>query len=152
MAICILAVSLSACQPGPAAPSTQKLEQDRAAILSQSRLLSESYIAGDIQTLVGIYTEDGVAAPGGRDFLQGPAALTRYWNLPEGRTVLRHETTTEELVLNGDYAYDRGYYSGQSAQDGEPLAPFRGAYLIVWERGSDGTWRIAVDMWYGLST
>jgi len=107
-------------------------------------------MAGDIQTLVGVYTDDGIAAPAGRDFIQGPVGLERLWNLPEGRTVLRHESIPEELVIDGDHAYDRGYYRGQAAQDGEPLSPFRGAYVIVWERGQDGTWRIAVDMWYNL--
>ena len=130
--------------------SQQTATADTDSILAQSRRLSEAYVRGDIEALVAIYTADGVAAPGGRDFVRGRQALYALWALPEGRTIVRHAATPVELLVDGDHAYDWGYYEGQAAQDGEPRNTFQGAYTIIWERGDDGVWRIAVDMWYGL--
>lgn len=144
---CSLALLLSSCATEPAAPSQAA---DLEAIEAQARRLSEAYRAGDIEALVALYTTDGVAAPGGRDFVRGTDELLRLWRLPEGRTILRHQTTATEIVIDGDHAYDWGYYEGQAAQAGTPLDPFRGTYVIVWERGTDGGWRMAVDMWSQL--
>lgn len=120
------------------------------AIMEQSGRLSTAYVAGDIEGVVAVYAEDGIAVPAGRDFIQGHDALMELWRLPPGRTVLRHASTPVEIRVEGDMAWDRGYYEGRAAQDGEPLDPFRGTYLIVWERAADGVWRMAVDMWAGL--
>lgn len=123
---------------------------DIEAITAQSRRLSEAYMRGDSESLVSLYTPDGVAIPGGRDFVRGTEALHALWSVPEGRAILRHRSVPTEIEVDGDHAYDWGYYEGQAAQDGEPLDPFKGAYVIVWERGDDGVWRIAVDMWNSL--
>lgn len=120
------------------------------AIKIESLKLSEAYMAGDIAGLVNLYESDGIAAPGGRDFIVGHEDLTRLWALPEGRTILRHSATPVEIVVDGEHAYDRGYYEGQAAQDGVELDPFRGTYLIVWHKTDEGIWRIAVDMWHTL--
>lgn len=118
--------------------------------MAQSRRLSEAYVEGDIEELVSIYTEDGVAAPAGRDFVRGHEDLLALWRLGEGIKVIRHSATPVELVVDGDHAYDWGYYEGQVERNGELLDPFRGTYTIVWVRGDDGIWRIAVDMWASL--
>ena len=121
-----------------------------AAILDQSRAFSAAYMRGDVETLVGIYAEDGVAAPGGRDFIRGQEALLRFWTLPEGRVVTHHQATPVELRVEGDLAYDWGYYEGTATHNGEARPAFRGKYLIVWQRDADGVWRMAHDMWNSL--
>lgn len=135
---------------GAQTPSTASGDSsDVAAILEQSRRFSAAYVAGDVDTLVSIYTEDGVAAPGGRDFVRGQEALRRLWTLPEGRVVTQHRATPSELHVDGDLAYDWGYYEG-AAGPPDAQQPFSGKYLIVWRRGPDGVWRMAHDMWNRL--
>ena len=135
---------------GPASTTHADDPAARTAIEAQARRFSQAYMDGDIDTLVGIYTEDGIAAPGGRDFIQGRAALRQYWQLPEGRTVSHHKTTSEELIVSGDYAYDWGYYEGAAGPTGGEQRPFRGKYVIVWRRDADGVWRMLQDMWNSL--
>ena len=72
------------------------------------------------------------------------------WTLPDGRDILCHATRPEALTVEGDLAYDWGYYDGRAAQDGEPMDPFYGKYVIVWKRGTDGRWRMALDVWSRL--
>ena len=106
-------------------------------------------MAGDIETLVSIYAADGVAAPGGRDFIRGRDALLRYWQILEGRDVTHHRSTPVEIVVEGDYAYDWGYYEGAAGPVGDPR-PFTGKYGIVWRRDADGVWRMVQDMWNSM--
>lgn len=133
--------------PALAQPVLEGDSADVAAILQQSRAFSEAYMAGDTPRLVRVYAEDGVAAPGGRDFVRGYEALEAFWALPPGRVITHHEAVPVELKVHGDLAYDWGYYRGTATQNGEARPPFEGKYLIVWQRDPDGVWRIAQDMW-----
>lgn len=133
-----------------AEPVTSGDPADIEAILEQSRAFSEAYVRGDIDALVNVYAEDGIAAAGGRDFVRGREALRDFWALPEGRDVTHHAATPVELHVAADMAYDWGYYEGAVTQDGEARPPFRGKYLIVWQRDDDGVWRMAHDMWNSL--
>lgn len=143
----LLALLLAAPAAAQPAPALHGAPADVEAILAQSARLSQAYVDGDIEALVAVYAEDGVAGPGGRDFVRGHDALEALWALPEGRTITHHRSSPVEIHVVGDVAYDWGYYEGAAAEDGEPGTPFRGKYLIVWRRDSDGTWRMAHDMW-----
>lgn len=125
--------------------------EDVTAIFEQSRAFSAAYVRGDIDELVSIYAEDGIAAPGGRDFVRGHEALREFWQIAPGVDIQHHKMTPEELWIDGDLAYDWGYYEGTSQRgDAEPSS-FRGKYLVVWQRDADGVWRLANDMWNSLS-
>ena len=145
MHVQLLATLLSVAAPAP----EQTADPEIAAILRQSALFSSAYVAEDIDTLLSIYAEDGVAAPGGRDFIRGREALRRYWQVPDGVDVVRHRAEPEEIVVEGRFAYDWGYYSGAMLRGGE-TRPFDGKYLIVWRKDADGAWRMVHDMWSGV--
>lgn len=124
---------------------------DQATAVSEIRRsgadFSATYVLGDVDSLMSYYTSDAVAAAGNNDFVVGRSALAAMWALPQGRSILCHASHPEEIEVNGDLAYDWGYYEGRAAQDGEPLEPFFGKYVIVWKRGSDGRWQMAIDVW-----
>lgn len=150
--LCCLLVSNTGCKPaGNDAVNAQQNEaEDLASIQAQALKFSAAYVKGEVDELVSIYTADGMAAPGGRDFIVGRTDLRPFWETPAGNKILRHKTTSSSLVIDGDHAYDWGYYEGQSEREGEVLPPFKGKYVIVWERGDDGIWRMAADMWNSL--
>ena len=122
------------------------VEGDRDAIAETARAFSAAYVAEDIDALVEFYTENGVGIPGARAPVVGRAALLDYWQVGEGVDILRHRTVSDELVVEGNLAYDRGTFDGAVARGGE-VSEFGGNYLIVWRRGEDGQWRMAQDMW-----
>ena len=130
-------------------PGSHRAEAETAAIAAQSARFSRAYVDEDIETLVSIYAEDGVAGPSGRDFIRGREALRRYWAVPEGTDVVSHRAVPEEIVVDGRFAYDWGHYSGAMRRDGETRS-FRGKYLIVWRKDEDGMWRMVQDMWSGI--
>lgn len=127
-------------------PGGSASDEDRAAIIAQSKAFSAAYVAEDVEAMLQIYEPDGVAAPGGRDFVVGAEALRKLWTVPEGVDVIRHSATPVSLTIEGRMAYDQGYYEGANMRDGKEQA-FSGKYLIVWRKGDDGVWRMAQDMW-----
>lgn len=153
----VVAAVLSGCAPSDdSAADAASTAADSAAaveaIKAQAARLSEAYMAGDIDGVVALYTADGIAAAYNSDFVRGTDALLDLWQLPEGRTIPHHASMPEEIVVDGDHAWDWGYYEGEAAQDGESLGTFGGKYVIVWERGTDGVWRMALDVWSGVPT
>ncbi|WP_265587147.1 YybH family protein [Sphingomicrobium arenosum] len=140
--------------PAPAAPvgcvgEDMEAAQECAAIAAAARAFSAAYVAGDVEALLDLYTLDGVAMAGGRDPLVGREALARFWQPNEAVAVVAHETVSDALELRGPaIAIDRGIYRGTTrrVESGEE-ASWGGRYLIVWEKGADGKWRMAEDMW-----
>ena len=122
---------------------------DAAAIQIQSARFSQALVAGDIDTAVSIYAENGVAAPSGLDFIRGREALRTYWTPAPDSDLIRHAATPIAIVVDGGHAFDWGYYSGTTIMQGEERS-FRGKYVIVWRREEDGVWRMVQDMWNSL--
>jgi uncharacterized protein (TIGR02246 family) len=117
-----------------------------ARIQELSRRFSAAYVAGDIETMVGLYTPDAVIFPGNSEALQGPDAIRRYWTIPAGQRITRHQATPTEIRIDGDHAYDYGVYEIAGERDGTAWGPTPGKYVIVWRRTPQG-WRMHLDMW-----
>lgn len=151
------ALLLSLCLLAPAACSVSSAHEvdlahtvpdqgEVAQIQELSRRFSAAYVAGDIDTMVGLYTPDGVIFPGNSEALQGPDAIRRYWTIPAGQRITRHVATPTEIRIDGDHAYDHGVYEIAGVRDGTAWGPTLGKYVIVWRRTPQG-WRMHLDMW-----
>ncbi|MCM8557766.1 YybH family protein [Sphingomicrobium sediminis] len=131
-----------------ATPTTDTETAARSAIAAQARAFSAAYVAGDLDALLDIYTDDAVAIAGARDPIIGREALAAYWQPSDRFEVVRHETVTHGLDIEGDIAIDHGIYRGATRATGsEEVQAFSGRYVIVWKRGEDGVWRMSHDMW-----
>ena len=119
---------------------------DSAAIHDASRRFSAAYVRSDAAAMADVYSEDAVIFPGRSDRITGRQAITRYWTLPPGRRVSRHEVRPASLTIDGSHAYEYGIYEIAGAQDGAIWGPVRGKYVAVWRRES-GKWRLLLDIW-----
>ena len=124
---------------------------DSTEIVEQSRAFSAAYERGDVDAMMDIYSDDAVILPGNVEAIQGREALRAYWALAPGRRITHHEATPEAIRVEGDLASDYGVYDIAGINGGESWGPFRGKYLIVWERHPDGKWRMELDMWNARS-
>ncbi|WP_262691856.1 YybH family protein [Kordiimonas aestuarii] len=127
----------------PGAAQADKELHDRSAIMAQSRSFSAAYVA--------IYTPDARIVPTNQAIKAGEPLIRQYWTPRSGakRKPVRHEITSQELIIDGTIAADIGYFEGASADADGKEYPFRGAYLITW-RKTGGVWRIQHDMWNSL--
>lgn len=119
---------------------------DELAIRKASREFSADYVRGDFQAMTDRYTDDAVLMAPARDVLSGRTAILEFW---KGTTVpATHESVPERIIIEGNTAHDYGYFYVQTQKPGEPPGPVNSAkYYIRWQKGADGAWRMALDMW-----
>lgn len=110
---------------------------------------SGSLVAGEYDKVVAAYTEDAKIFPDRREILQGHKAVGSYWIPPPERKSkpIYHRIMPEEIRILGDEAYDWGYYEGRTLNADGSETPWRGKYVIVWKKTSDGDWKMYLDIW-----
>lgn len=111
---------------------------------------SKAYMAGDIDKLVSMYTDDGKIFPNNRKIMVGKTDLKSYWTIPEGVKVLHHKVTPTEIKIENDIAYDYGYYEGKTLTKNKKEVSWQGKYIIVWKK-IDDQWKIYLDIWNNVS-
>ncbi len=104
--------------------------------------------ADDADAWVACFTDDGIQMPPHFGTNVGKAAV-RAWS--KGFLSLftcRFNLSVEEVQVPADWAFERGRYditltpraSGEAMDD-------IGKYITVYQRQSDGSWKIARDIW-----
>ena len=109
---------------------------DEAAILEIWATYSAARVAGDAETWLGLWDEDGIRlVPGvpAVDFATfAPGTPERFANGPASMEII-----SEEVVVTGDWAYSRGTFTMNNAVEGK--------FLTIFRRQDDGSWRIYRD-------
>lgn len=123
-------------------------EQARTEIGERARAFSEAYVAADIGALTDFYTDDAELLPPGGAVVRGREAIRVFWSgLEPGRT-LQHGLETTFLRVVGRVATESGRWTERALDDESREHLGSGRYLVVWERGRDGVWRMSRDMWH----
>jgi uncharacterized protein (TIGR02246 family) len=137
--LAIAAALLQAAAPAVAGP-------DEDAIRAHGHEWVRAFKAGDIEALMRLYTPDAEVALHGQPKLKGVAAIRGYFTPrlktpPDADFLLKEES----LEVHGDMAIFLSRYwftlrtGGKAVEDA-------GRSLIVYRKGSDGRWRIRVDI------
>jgi ketosteroid isomerase-like protein len=110
---------------------------DEAAILEIWSTYSAARVAGDAETWLGLWDENGIRmAPGAPavDFATFSEAIPAAFANSQPPSM---EIIADEVVIMGDWAFSRGNFTVGDAVDGK--------FLTVFRRQDDGTWRIYRD-------
>ncbi|MEX0297436.1 MAG: DUF4440 domain-containing protein [Kordiimonas sp.] len=129
-------------------PALSMEETEKAAIEAQAAAFSAAYIAGDVNAIMALYTDDARIIPINGRILADQASIRQLWSaaIASPSKATSHEAVSDKLVIEGSIATDVGYYYGESrARNGQRNA-FGGAYMIVWKKVG-GVWRKHLDMW-----
>ena len=103
---------------------------------------------GDADGWAGCFTDDAVQMPPHFGINTGKTAI-RGWNKGFlSMFACRFSLSVDEVQATGDWAFERGCYvitltpraSGGSMDD-------HGKYITIYQRQSDGSWKIARDIW-----
>lgn len=177
----LLAIGLGgACAPAPdreetagtgntaAVESTPAPEQDPGAVGQ----LRERYIAavndGDLDTLMGFWTDDGVLIPPGQPAASGKETIRAWYQGMFNQVDADIDIRSAETRISGDWGYDRGTFTmalaskaaagtgtaapgtppGPAAADVKtPASPQTFNYVVIVERGAGGDWKVARNIW-----
>ena len=143
LAICAIAAPASA----------QSYADDRAAIVDLSNRYMVAVDAGDIETVMDAWADDGVldwvfGVEHGKDEIR--EAMTPFVgmagnDIPEdatGRPRMRHQIINHVIDVDGDVAHTTAYWFAMSnrTDDGHTALSFFGHYEDELERQPDGRW------------
>jgi uncharacterized protein (TIGR02246 family) len=156
----LAALTALACRPAPKATTADAgvesaaapagfSAQDEAAIRGVDSAWARAATAGDAAALTALYTSDAMLLPPFEQAVKGDAV--KKYN--EGMTSAVSgptELTTQTVEGQGDLAYAVGAYRATltpKKAGAKPLPVETGKYLEVLKKQSDGSWKIAYDMW-----
>jgi uncharacterized protein (TIGR02246 family) len=159
-----LLVVAASCQreahdPSRSEPLSQTPYQvDSVAI---SRVLSQwvdAYRRGDADALARLHTEDAVMLPDDAIAFSGrEAILAWYKEMFEGRPPaeegedrqVESSWADDEIQVGGDWGFYRGTYRFAWKTPAGETREVRGKDITILRRQSDGSWKIAREMWNG---
>jgi ketosteroid isomerase-like protein len=98
-----------------------------------------------VNALLALYVDDPVVMPPGRPAIEGLRALRDHEQAHHdafAHPALEYES--QELVVAGDWAFDRGIERlTEAPKDGSASIDVVGKYLTVYQRQPGGGWKIA---------
>jgi len=107
----------------------------------------EAFDRGDVVALADFYTEDAKVLPPNMEMVNGKQAIQAFWENARERGVRSINLETVEVGFDGDLAYERGVSTVNIQPEGAQATTVRGKYLVILKRQTDGSWKLAVDIW-----
>lgn len=103
---------------------------------------------GNVDSLLALRTDDFVAMPPNQPAVKGKEAVREFLAGIHEQTDTELEFISEEIIISGDWAYDRGILKGTviAENDGESVN-FEGTYLFILNRQVDNSWKYSLAMW-----
>jgi len=106
-----------------------------------------AFNAGDGKGVADLYTEDAVLLPPGGERVHGRGKIATFWQGAIDSGLEGANLEAVEVVQSGDLAYEVGRLSITAPGDGGEPTPVSGKYVVIWQRGDDGAWRLHRDIW-----
>ena len=117
------------------------------ALRDGARMFMEAYQRGDTAAVAEFYTEDAKVLPNNMEMVSGKQAIQEFWKNAMEMGVKKINLETAEFGYDGDLAYERGVSTVTIQPEGGQERIERGKYLVVLKRQTDGSWKLAVDIW-----
>lgn len=131
LGVILLVTAFIACRETQNTPDTS-VEEVSEAIAAQNEVLMSSVADRDLETLLGIYTDDAWFMPQHSPPLKGKEAISKFFEQIFELGV-ELELSTDEVTVHGNSAVEIGHY--RQLSNGEETD--RGTYLIVWKKEGD---------------
>ena len=120
-------------------------EDIKSLIQAQNDAYGAAYRAGDAAAVAALHTENAILIGPNSPRVEGRAAVEEYiaagLNLGDSDIKL----TALEVTQHGDTAIEVGRYSSSLKPPYGAAIEDRGNYLVIWQRGDDGVWRLHID-------
>ena len=124
--------------------STQTIATDpRSDIEAGNRQFMEAFRRGDAASVAKLYTATGQLLPAHSDFIDGTAAIQRFWQGAMDMGIKEAVLETVEVEGHGETALELGRYT---LKTGTGEVADSGKYLVVWKH-EDGVWKLHRDIW-----
>lgn len=143
--------ALAACAPPPAAEPPEPVDTrvvDRATIRAAVEQWSAAAQAKDVEGFMSVYADDAVLMLEGAPDLRGVEAIRAgIGGMMQNDPNFNLSFTPDDITVAraGDFAYETGTYSLTLSDAEQAPATQTGYYIVLWEKQSDGTWKVVLD-------
>ena len=127
---------------------TEKGKKDLSAIQELHKKDIEASKKRDFETLLSLWTEDGVLLEPGKKPVVGIDAIKAYMEEQKEASrayeITEYEHHWEEIKVIGDWAFEWGYFdaAAKMINSGKTIEQ-RGKLLCVLKKQEDGSWKVA---------
>lgn len=120
---------------------------DEAAIRAASAAWSQAATAKDLDKAVSFYADDALVLPEKAPAIRGNENIRKDWApvLALPGPGLSWRTSALQVARSGELAYETGAYNFVITDKKGKSTDYKGKYLLIWKKQSDGTWKVAVD-------
>ena len=112
----------------------------------------EASMNSDLETLLSLFTDDGIAIPAEGEIIEGKEALRNMlkqnFELNKDYIITEYNHDFKEVKVLGKYAYEWGIYSGKykSKNDGQEITG-SGKLMRILRLQADGSWKVHRTIW-----
>lgn len=137
----ILSLALAGASFGAACAPSVNVEQERSGLLARDKEWSQT--TKDMNTFVSYFAPDASFHAQGMPVATGSAAIMDTFMKISGAPgfSVQWTATKADVSAAGDVGYTVGTY--EASANG---ATEKGKYVTVWKKQSDGTWKVAEDI------
>jgi uncharacterized protein (TIGR02246 family) len=130
---------LTACASAPPKPSAGS---DEAAVARASDNFWAIRDRGEASTFAALFTDDGIFMVPGLADASGMAAVQEMAAKRfAAAKAIDFEIHRREITVAGNTAHELGWFS-ETLPTPDEWMRMEGHYLLVWQRGHDGVWRV----------
>jgi uncharacterized protein (TIGR02246 family) len=124
--------------------AAQSAREDIVATLTK---FMEAFNSGNAAAVAELYTEDAAVLPPGGKRVDGRKGVGEFWQGAIKGGVKNLSLKAIEVEERADFAYEVGAFTLDMPSEGGGLATVAGKYVVIWKKGSDGSWRLHRDIW-----
>jgi uncharacterized protein (TIGR02246 family) len=122
-------------------------ESAEEGIKAASAEFEHAFNSGDGAAVGALYTDDAAVLPPDGARVDGSAAIAEFWQGAIDAGLKDLDLQTVEVLDAGDLAVEVGKVSLTTTGSVGKAVPVAGKYVVVWQRGDDGSWRLHRDIW-----
>jgi ketosteroid isomerase-like protein len=147
--LAVLLLAVVGCAKAPTVALSPPPAQDVKAIEAAAHGGYVSAInSNDVETLMGVLTDDVVYQAPGAPEVVGKAAVKAWVADYFGAYSTKWEKTSIGFTVSGDWAFERyTYKSADTDRKTGVVTTDVGKGINIYRRGPDGKWRVAIDGW-----
>ena len=137
------------CQKGEEVPEEPDVdvEAEKEAVLKADSDWLKSVSDRNIERVLEYYADDAVwLVP--KVSMSGKDEIRKFWerDFADSDYGLTWEPTKVEVSISGDLAYTLGRWSSERKVKEGNTKTRGGAYVAVWRKAPDGTWKLVIDI------
>jgi len=109
-------------------------------------------LEGDVETLLSLFTDDGVVIPAEGEVIKGKDGLRKMleqnFKAMKEYMLVEYKHDFKEIKIMREYAYEWGMYSGtyKSKKNNKEISG-SGKIMRILQQQKDGSWKVSRSIW-----